>query len=300
VLDLGRPQQQLLAAALAVDANRSVTTDGLIDRIWDDPPSGARRTLHVLVTRLRRILEQAASPDVAPRVIRRGGGYLLDADPDRVDVLRFHRLVDHAHGLGDQGRRADLLRSALQLWRGEPLSGLVTSWAVRTRATWRLQYLEASIRWASAELQDGNASTVIAPLRDLMIEHPLTESVAEVLMQALHATGRSSEALALYRDLRRRLAEEVGTDPSPDLQQVHQRILRGKPSFLSPASHQTSHQPERHAHRQSEKQSVPRQLPAAERHFTGRATELALLVTSKSRSQIQWRLHLGDVPLNHW
>src|SRR5882762_5261663 len=68
VLDLGRPQQQLLAAALAVDAIRSVTTDGLIDRIWDDPPSGARRTLHVLVTRLRRILEQAASPDVAPRV----------------------------------------------------------------------------------------------------------------------------------------------------------------------------------------------------------------------------------------
>src|SRR3954447_5199675 len=112
---LGPPQQRLVLAALALDAGRPVGTATLIDRIWDEAPNGARRALHVHITRLRRLLtgEAAAEP-----LVRRSGGYVLDVDPDQVDALRFERLLDRAREPDcTDGDRLGLLRQAVALWR---------------------------------------------------------------------------------------------------------------------------------------------------------------------------------------
>src|SRR5215472_1449921 len=93
VIEIGPPQQRLLAAALAVEAGRLVPVESLIDRVWDDAPAGARRTLHVLVSKMRRVLRDADQPDTGDvSVARRSGGYVLQLDPDQVDLLRFRRL----------------------------------------------------------------------------------------------------------------------------------------------------------------------------------------------------------------
>jgi DNA-binding SARP family transcriptional activator/tetratricopeptide (TPR) repeat protein len=264
VVAVGRPQQRLLMAALAVDAGRPVPVETLVDRVWDEAPAGARRTLHVLVTRLRRVLEQASGSGQTARVLRHAGGYVLDVEPERVDLLRFNRLVARAR---DPGRtetdRVVLFREALALWRGEPLSGIAGQWAARTRLALRQQHLEAVVAWARAELRGGDPAAVVGPLTDLAGEHPLTESVTEVLMRALSVTGRPADAVALYATTRERLATELGTDPAAELQAVHQQILRGELAPAVTAGIDTS--------------GVPRQLPAAVRYFAGRSAELAAL-----------------------
>jgi DNA-binding SARP family transcriptional activator len=170
VVDPGPPRQRLVLAALAVDASRQVTVDCLVDRVWGDcPPERARRSLHAHLSRIRHMVEQTSVMDNgAAGLVRRSGGYLLDVDPDRVDVLRFTRLVEQARG----SRCADAtrvvhLREALELWRGEPLAGLPGQWAGRMRDGWRRQHLDAVLAWARAELQVGNAAGVIGRLTDL-------------------------------------------------------------------------------------------------------------------------------------
>jgi DNA-binding SARP family transcriptional activator/tetratricopeptide (TPR) repeat protein len=230
VLDVGPPQQQLVVAALALDAGRQVTMESLINRVWDEAPGGARRTLQVLITRARRLLERADSGGGAPvEVLRRCGGYILQLDPDRVDAHRFRRLVGQARDPNrPDGQRVELLRDALTLWRGEPLAGLPGQWATRTRDSWRQQYLDAAVAWAQAELRVGNPAAVIGPLSELAGEHPLVESLAAVLMRALHAAGRPADALGHYTTIRHHLVDALGTDPSTELQAVYQAILRGK------------------------------------------------------------------------
>jgi len=267
VVVVGSPQQQLLLAALAVDAGRPVTVDTLVDRLWDQAPDGARRTLYVLITRLRRMVEQATTGGEKVRVVRSGGGYVLEIDPQRVDLLRFRRLVAEARGSQCTGeKRVVLLRQAVALWQGEPLSGLAGDWAGRTRQGLRHQHLDAVVAWAQAELDDGDPAAVLDPLTELAGEHPLAESLTEVLMRVLYATGRPAQALSVYAATQLRLADELGTDPGPDLQAVHQQILRGTLGPQHTTGPHDTHLP-----------TVPQQLPAAVAHFTGRTGELAAL-----------------------
>src|SRR5205823_7550208 len=134
----------------------------------------APATLRAHLTRIRRSLEQAAVPGEAPaQLVRRSGGYLLDVDPDRVDMHRFRRLVE----LAREPHRADrervvLAREALALWRGEPLSGVPGAWAARTRAAWQQRHVDAVVVWALAEIRMDNPGAVIGPLIDLAGEHP--------------------------------------------------------------------------------------------------------------------------------
>jgi DNA-binding SARP family transcriptional activator len=281
VVEIGPPQQRLLAAALAVDAGRLVTAESLIDRIWDHAPGGARRTLHVLVSNLRRVLAQVSGrePD-AVTVVRRSGGYVLRLNPALVDMLRLRRLADDARRV-DGTDRVQLLRAAVALWQGEPLSGLPGNWAARTRTAWRQEYLEVAVAWARAELRTGDAAATIGTLASLAEEYPLAESVTAMLMRALHAAGRPADALACYAQVRRRLADELGIDPGSELYGVYEAtlaadhpdrhrittddrldltILRDQPA---PAESVTQPTP------------APRHLPAPPQMFTGRATELA-------------------------
>jgi DNA-binding SARP family transcriptional activator/tetratricopeptide (TPR) repeat protein len=252
-VDAGQPRQRAVLAALLADAGRAVPVDTLIDRVWGEaPPRGARPSLQAHITRIRQVLDQAREPDAAPVALTFGAGcYLLDVDPLRVDLHRLRHLTAQAGG-----SRVEPLREAVALWRGEPLAGLDGPWIRRSRQAWRQEYVSAAVAWGRAELEVRNPGAAIAVLRDLATEHPLTESLAVVLIRALAAAGRPAEALAHYETVRRRLSDELGTDPSPELQAVYRSILHGS----APAA---------------DVPSVPAHLPADVPGFTGRATHLA-------------------------
>jgi tetratricopeptide (TPR) repeat protein/DNA-binding SARP family transcriptional activator len=254
VLDGGPAQHRLLLAALAVEAGRPVSVESLVGRVWDDPPEQPRRALQVYISRIRRTLDVPVS--------RRSGGYLLDIDPDRVDLHRFQRLVGEARG-GDERQRVERLRQALELWRGQPLSDLPGHWAETVRRGWQQQYLETVVAWALASVRVGEPGAALPRLGALVGEHPLAESLSMAYMRALYAAGRPAEALEHYAMIRRRLADELGTEPGTELRALHRQILAAEPALVPP----TPGPPAPHL--------VPRQLPAPPQLFTGRATELA-------------------------
>jgi DNA-binding SARP family transcriptional activator len=123
VWEVGPPQRRHVLAALAVDAGRPVTTETLIDRVWDEAPDGARRALQVHLSNLRRLLERVSRQEGAPAgLARRSGGYLLDLDAAQVDLHRFRELVLRARSsTAADAAPVTLLREARALWRGEPL-----------------------------------------------------------------------------------------------------------------------------------------------------------------------------------
>jgi DNA-binding SARP family transcriptional activator len=227
-----RPQQTAVLAMLAVDANRLIRTETLIDRIWGDrPPERARRTLHTHISRIRRMLEQRGAPGSAPvRLLWRPGGYVLNVDAERVDLHRFHRLVAQADVASGAAERVAALRQAMALWRGEPLADVPGEWAGRVREAWRQHYLAAVAAWAQAEVEVGNPAGVIGPLTALAGEYPLAEHLVAALMRALHAAGRTADALDRYVRLRHRLVEEVGVEPGTEVRALHRAILRGEPT----------------------------------------------------------------------
>ena len=262
-VDAGRPHQRAVLAALLVDAGRVVPVETLIDRVWGQAaPEQVRASLRAHLSRIRRMLELAGECGAPLALSRVSGGYLLRVDSDQIDLHLFRRLAGTAGRPGDAGSPAASLRAALALWRGQPLAGIEGEWAARMRELWGRERVDAAVAWARAELAEGNPGPVLATLAELAGDNPLVESLTEVLMRALHAAGRTSEALDLYARTRAHLAEELGTDPGPDLQALHRSLLRGEvettPAAGPPAQ-------------------VPRQLPAPPQLFTGRTIELAEL-----------------------
>ncbi|WP_220145310.1 AfsR/SARP family transcriptional regulator [Actinoplanes hulinensis] len=239
----GEPRQRAVLAVLLLEAGRPVTLDTLIDRVWGETaPPGARRSVYAYVARLRRVLGAA---DDQP-LIRTSGGYLLDADPQQVDVLWFRTLLAR----GEAG-------AALDLWRGEPLTGVNGPWADRMRRTLRHEHADAVVAWAHAEIRAGRVETVLMPLSDLAEERPTFEPAGEALIRALHAAGRPADALVRYDRIRRLLRDELGADPGPALRAAHQAVLRNEGIAVT--------------------RPVPAQLPGDVPAFTGRAAELAEL-----------------------
>jgi DNA-binding SARP family transcriptional activator/tetratricopeptide (TPR) repeat protein len=226
----GPAQQQLVLASLALAAGELVGVPTLVDRVWARPPHGARRTLPVLVSRLRRLLE-AAEPGAGVALLHRAGGYVLAADPDTVDAHRMRRLGEQARAPGLRpADRAATLRAALLLWRGEPLAGLTGPWAERTRDGLRRQYLDLVVAWGDAELATGNTGPVIDLAAGLAAESPLTEPLVAVLMRAYAAAGRPAEALRAYATTRARLVEELGVDPGRELTRLYAELRTPAPT----------------------------------------------------------------------
>ena len=267
VVDLGPAKQRTVFAALAVDVGRPVPTEVLIDRVWgEEVPGGARSGLYSYVTRLRRVLAGAsgAGDGPPPVLVYERGGYVMDVAADRVDLHRFHLLVRQARA-GDVGdaQRAAALDQAVGLWRGPALAGLTGSWAARTRDALAQQRMDAVLLWAQVLLRLGRGGEVIGALRDLLVEYPLVEPLAARLIEALYRDGRVAEALDCYARTRRRLVEELGSEPGPDLRRLHQTVLR---SDATPA-----------AVRPRPAAAVPAQLPLDLFGFVGRGRELAVL-----------------------
>jgi DNA-binding SARP family transcriptional activator/tetratricopeptide (TPR) repeat protein len=276
-LPMGSTKQTAVLAALLVHANQPLSTEVLVDRVWGEAAyDGARRTLHTYVARIRRLLAQADAAQAGSqhrrthaRVLRSGGGYLLETDLDQVDLHRFRRLVEQAgQSVSADATRALLLREALALWQGEPLAGVPGDWAARTRTSWHRERHDAVIAWTEIELRLGNPGIVIAPLTDLADEHPLVEPLAVALIRALHAASRPAEALDRYATIRRQLADGLGVDPGPALRAAHQAILHGGgTASMAPAPSRVG----------GGRSGAPAQLPLDVRGFTGRGAELAAL-----------------------
>ena len=280
------PRQRVLLAALLLSAGRVVSLDALTEVLWDgEPPAGARGALHSAVQRLRSTL----GPPGADLVETQPPGYLIKVGDGELDVRRFRALAERGHAAAEAGawaQAAGLLRDALGLWRGEPLadvpSRLLRDREVRPIEDQRLQVLAARI---DADLHLGRHGEVVAELRQAVVAHPLQEQFHAQLMLSLYRSGRSADALAAYQDVRRVLADELGIDPGPELRLLHQRILAADSELIhaaigeqSGSAAETFSAPAA-AHRDLAAQDrvVPRQLPAATRHFAGRAEALKML-----------------------
>jgi DNA-binding SARP family transcriptional activator/tetratricopeptide (TPR) repeat protein len=222
LLDVGTPRQQAVLAALLVDAGRPVAIETLIDRVWDEAPAEARNVLYSHLSRIRQLLKRAGG---VAKLDRRPAGYVLDVEPDSVDMHRFWRLVDQG---GSDEEKSAALTEALSLWRGTPLAGIPGEWVEHVRDRWLRRRLDALVRWGDVELRLGRPAGVIDVFVDLVAEYPLAEQLEGVLMRALHDAGRDAEALDRYTAIRERLADELGTDPGPELRELHSAILRGE------------------------------------------------------------------------
>ncbi|MFJ9050451.1 AfsR/SARP family transcriptional regulator [Streptomyces bacillaris] len=260
----------LLADLLAHDGG-PVSADRLIHDLWGDaPPGKPAGALQAKVSQLRRVIGR-------DRVERRPAGYRLrfDEGGDEVDAVRFRALVTEARPVRDPGARAALLKEALELWRGPAYADLADGPFVRAAAQrlaeQRLSVLEEQ---AEARLEAGDHALLAGELADLVARHPLRERLRAALMRALYAAGRQSEALTSYEDLRTRLAEELGVDPSPELAALHQALLRQEPGLRTetppaPTTRASSATPARHRTPAWNQDLAQHQAPA--RHQTAPA-----------------------------
>nr|WP_190057539.1 AfsR/SARP family transcriptional regulator [Streptomyces echinoruber] len=225
---IGSPKLRTLLAALLLEAGRVVSVSALQDALWGPtPPASARASLHNHVTRLRRLLDDPERLRAVPP------GYLLRVEDGELDVHLFERGIAQAraaHAERDWARVVRACTQALALWRGAPLDGLPADLGgyafVQRLQEARLLLLE----WRyDAELALGGdrLAGLVPELAALAAEHPLREVYHRQLMLALHRAGRQAEALAVHRDLRARLIEELGVEPGPAVREAHAEVLRG-------------------------------------------------------------------------
>ncbi len=224
-----------LLIRLALDAGRPVSVGALVDAVWgEQPPADAANALQSLVSRLRRTLAGAAAT-----VGQSPTGYRLAVEPDDVDATRFERLARAgaaALRTGNYSQAVRTLRQALALWRGPALADVEGApFAGPTITRLDEVRLAATQDRIEADIALGHAADVIAELDALCEQRPLDERLARLRLSALAAMGRQADALAEYARIRMRLADELGIDPSAELQAAHLAVLRGDTAAARPA-----------------------------------------------------------------
>ncbi|MFC6929796.1 BTAD domain-containing putative transcriptional regulator [Actinomadura yumaensis] len=229
-MTVSAPKHRALIAALLFDANRVVPVETLVARLWgDDPPGGARNAVKNYVLRVRRRLGEPCPLLSHPR------GYLMTVEEGALDLHRFDALVERARAAAEPRETAALLREALELWRGQPLSDLGSESLRREMdpvlTERRLRAVELRI---DADLALGLHADVLPELRRLTGSHPLRERFWGRLMVALYRSGRQGEALRCYAEVGALLADELGVDPGPELRELHRRLLVADPALDRP------------------------------------------------------------------
>jgi DNA-binding SARP family transcriptional activator/tetratricopeptide (TPR) repeat protein len=234
---LGGPQQRTVLALLLLNAGRVVSTDRIVECLWAEPPSAARNLVQGCVFNLRRALRVEEDGTVRQPLITRSSGYLLEVRPGELDRDRFDAAtLAAAEALREgqppalrQGR--ELLQQALAEWRGPALDDIAADMcraeAVRLDER-RLAVLEDYI---DVGLTLGEHAGLVAELGVHVAENPLRERLYAQLMLALHAADRQAEALAVFRGLRTKLVEQLGIEPSPNLQRIERALLSGADAF---------------------------------------------------------------------
>ncbi len=285
----GQPRQLAVLGVLAMRANRVVSRGELVDAVWgEQPPASAEGGIYTYVAGLRRVLEPDRPRRAADRsrrapaavLVTAGGGYMLRLDPECLDAERFEQSLGRVRGLraaGDVAGAAAAVDQALALWRGPAFAGVPGPFAEAERQ--RLGELRTAAAEERADLLLDQARPVeaVAELTALAAEFPLRERARGLLMIALYRCGRQAEALQVFHDVRDRLAEELGIDPSAELTNIHQQVLAMDPALDGPAE-----PPKAQAAPVSplaREAPAPAQVPPEAAGFVGRTEELCWLRT---------------------
>jgi DNA-binding SARP family transcriptional activator/tetratricopeptide (TPR) repeat protein len=265
-VNAGLRQQRFVLAVLALQVNRLVSTERLMDLIWPDgPPATARRVIHSQVSQLRATLTRAGAARDRVAIRSEATGYVLACDPDHVDAHRFTALVERLPHVSDHQARTELLTEALGMWQGAALAGTVPE-PTREVLCGHLEEarLVLSAERLDSQLQLGGHEAVIAEAVRLSAEHPYRHHFTATLMRALNQAGRTAEAVTVYQRAKDRFADQLGLDPPAELVDAHASILS---STAEPAA--------------TEQVVLPAtrcDLPRTVSHFTGRADELDFLM----------------------
>ena len=230
-LPLGGAKQRALLALLILNANRVVSRERLIDELWgEEPPETAVTSVQVYVSRLRKLVPEAS-------LVTRPPGYVLEAETESVDLLRFERLSKegrNALAAGDPERAAVVLREALDLWRGPALAEFANEPFAQIEGgrldDLRVAALEERIE---ADLALGRHAALISELEALIASNPHRERLREQQMLALYRSGRQTEALEVYRNVRAML-DEIGVEPGANLQRLEKQILNHDAAIDAP------------------------------------------------------------------
>jgi DNA-binding SARP family transcriptional activator/predicted ATPase len=252
---VGGARERYVLAALVLNTDRLTPADRLIDELWAVPPPTARAQLHNLVSRLRARLGGGV-------IVTRPTGYELSSASAAVDLLEFRELVARgrlAMDAGDLAPAETALTGALALWRGPALADVTAERATPVRLALHEERLAARETRLACRLALGRYDEVLAEVEPLVAEHPYREGLAETAMLALAAVGRQADALQLYRQVYRRLQDDLGVSPGASLAGLEQRILRGAVPAVGRATPAV----------------VPRQLPPQTPALTGRGTLVA-------------------------
>lgn len=238
-VDLGAPKQRALLALLASHAGQLVTTDLIMEELWEGhPPPSAMASLQAYVANLRRVLEPGRRPRTPARVLRtQGRGYLLDTDAAELDVNMFGARAAEGWQAWDRGHPRQALsefEKGLELWRGQAYAEVADASSVAPEAT-RLEELRLSAAEGrcAALLAVGAHEVAVAELEAFTQANPLREYGCELLSLGLYRTGRQADALARLRTNQKRLTEELGIDPRPTLQVLERQILNQDPALNS-------------------------------------------------------------------
>ncbi len=224
-------KRRALLALLLLNHGRPVATDVLIEELWGpEPPKQAASTLQAHVSHLRRTLGRDA-----PAIEAQPPGYVLRVDPEAIDLVRCERLAAlgrAAWAAGDAAEAAQHLQDALALWRGRPLEDLA-DFAFAEREATRLEDLRLGLlrERIEVDLALGREREIVAELAALAEAHPFDERLAGQHLIALYRLGRQADALRAYQQTRRRLVEELGIEPGPELREIEQAILSQEPGL---------------------------------------------------------------------
>ena len=226
-VELGGPQQRIVMALLVLRANETVSTDALVEAVWEArPPATALQVVRTYVYRLRRAMSSAG---VRARLVGRPPGYRVEVDPDDVDAARFERLARqgrHEAGAGDAEAASATLTAALGLWRGPFLADLAERPCFRPVAVrfeeLRIATVEDRIE---VDLALGRHANVAGELEELTARHPFREHLWGQRIVALYRSGRQADALAAYQAVRTALVEQLGIAPGPALQRLERDVL---------------------------------------------------------------------------
>lgn len=264
VVEVGSARQRLLLGTLALAANTPVSQDRLIETIWGHrPPPGVAELLRMDASRLRRRVAHQRGVGAAPDLVAAGGGYQLVVSENQLDLLLFRQLVQDARRSrrhGDPARACRLLAEAVALWRGDPVADLAPLRQDAMALGLAQEWQAAVVAYAETATELGQPADVLPLLRRVVEVDPLHEPAYAQLLVALADSGQPALAVRMFDALRRRLAEELGTDPGPELLQAYQ-LARDRNG----------------AQREASTVTVRRQLPADLAEFTGRAAELRAL-----------------------
>ncbi|MER5442726.1 BTAD domain-containing putative transcriptional regulator [Streptomyces sp. NPDC002790] len=292
-LELGPVREQALLVALLLRPGRTVSRQQLLDGVWGtEPPGTGNRVIPVYVHRLRRRLDAAGSAGSVIETVR--GGYRFVPGSTSVDVARWEETAAEgraAQASGDLGAAVDAWSRALELFHGEPLSGIPGPFAEGERLRLAEQRLLAVQEKADCQLRSGRHTDALAELFSLTTAHPYNEALATLLMRALHAANRQADALDVYATVRRRLVDEQGVEPGAELRQVHAAVLRGEEAGVAVAAavRGRSTVSPRRPDDSPRKHRARYELPVDTSNFTGRERQHQLLVAPADDREITVR-----------